>query len=113
VRDIKKAVNENTIDNVVDKWADSKLKYIQKRVARTETSNAYHSYLEEYAYEADHIIGIEVKLSASHPEYDICDELAGFYLFSEHGRDIPIPDHHPNCICGTEYIFEEEIEKAA
>lgn len=113
VRDIKKAVNDNTIDNVVGKWANSKLKYIQTRVARTETSNAYHAYLEEYASGADHIIGIEVKLSASHPAYDICDELAGFYLFSEHGRDIPIPEHHPNCICGTEFIFEGEMEEAA
>jgi hypothetical protein len=113
VRDIKKAVNENTIDNIVNRWAQRKLGYIQKRVARTETSNAYHKYLEEYAFEADHIIGLEVVLSAAHPEYDICDELAGVYLYDDVGRDIPIPEHHPQCICGVEYIFEEEEKKQA
>lgn len=111
VRDMRKAVNDNTIDNVLKKWADSKLKFIQKRVARTETSSAYHAYLEEYAFEADHIIGLHVVLSVSHPRYDECDEFAGIYLFSEWGRDIPRPEHHPNCICGVEYIFEgEEVE---
>lgn len=114
VRDIKNAVNDNTVDNVVNQWAARKLGYIQKRVARTETSKAYHAYLSEYAHEADHIKGIRVMLSPSHPRFDSCDAAVGDYLFSEYAlADIPIPPtsalHHPQCICGIEYIFEDEF----
>jgi hypothetical protein len=110
IRDIAKAVDENTVDNILNKWAEGKLNYIQKRVARTATSDAYHAYIGKYAEEADHIIGISVKLSPSHPEFDICDELAGDYFFDDVGKDgVPLPTHHPNCICFTEYIFSEDF----
>jgi hypothetical protein len=109
LRDIKKAVNDNTIDNVMNDWSRRKLAYIQKRVARTETSRAYHEALREYAIEADHIKGVEVRLSESHPEPDICDELAGVYIFGRHGNNFPMPPHHPQCICHIVYLFYQDF----
>ena len=111
LRDIKKAVNDNTIDNVVDKWAKRKLNYIQKRVARTETSRAYMDNIFGYGIEADHIKGVIVKLSPSHPAADICDELAGTYIFGKYSDEwsIPRPPHHPQCICDMEYLFYEDF----
>jgi hypothetical protein len=113
LRDIKKAVNDNTIDGVVDRWAKRKLHFIQQRVARTETSRVLHEDIREYAVQEEHIRGIEVKLSDSHPEYDICDELKGIYIFEEDGDDFPMPPHHPNCICYAVYLFFDELEEAA
>lgn len=121
IRDMKEAVNANTIDKVVDDWARKKAGYIQKRVARTESSRMVNQYAYEYGKEADHIKGLGVRLSSSHPESDICDSLAGDYLYANYGDgDIPIPPHHPNCICFIEYLFyqdfmnnPEQYEKAA
>jgi hypothetical protein len=40
----------------------------------------------------DFVTGYEVKLSNNHPEYDICDELAGKYP-----KTFVFKGWHPNC----------------
>lgn len=112
LRDIEKATVDN-IDRVVNEWARKKALNAQKVVARTETNNAFHNYNFEYAYQADHIIGVEIYLSGSHPSADVCNENVGTFLFAEHGRDINLPSFHPNCICGFRYIFAEGIIRKA
>ena len=117
IEDIKKA-NIQNIDSVLNKWASSKALNQQKVTARTEINNAYHEYNFEYAKQADHIIGIRVFLSQSHPEDDECDPFAREYLFATDGTDIPLPSYHPNCMCGFEYIIDPalspgELDKAA
>lgn len=108
--DIKKAIDTNTIDNTVNDWARKKAGYIQKRVARTEASTVINKYTEAYGRGADHVKGLGVRLSTSHPEADICDDLAGDYLYANYDEDgIPIPPHHPNCICYTEYLFYQDF----
>jgi hypothetical protein len=117
IRDIQKASTDNVIDNVINRWARRKLEYIQKRVTRTETSRAYIDNMFGYAKDADHIKGVEVRLSESHPEFDICDELKGTYLFKQYGDEwsIPRPPHHPQCICYMVYLFYQDFlnEEAA
>lgn len=117
IEDIKKA-NIQNIDSVLNKWASSKALNQQKVTARTEINNAYHEYNFEYAKQADHIIGIRVILSESHPIPDECDEFARDYFFEQDGHDIPLPSYHPNCLCRFEYIIDPallpgELDKAA
>jgi hypothetical protein len=110
-----RAANTGLLDDIVQKWANRKALYQQQVVARTEGSNAYHQYTLKYGQEADHIIGIRVFLSGSHPDNDICDEFAsinGTDYFFKDGTP-PVPTFHPNCICYTEYIFDEELLKEA
>lgn len=65
-----------------------------RRLARTEINMAYHEANMEMYRSSPVIIGYEVKLSAAHPVYDICDELQGRYpkQFTFHGW-------HPQCLC--------------
>jgi hypothetical protein len=44
------------------------------------------------------VTGVTVELSASHPENDICDELAGVYP-----RGFQFTGWHPMCICFATY----------
>jgi hypothetical protein len=101
------SVNQSNIDKILNDWKDSKIKYHQTVASRTEISNIYNDYMLEYADNADHVIGFSSVLSDSHPEVDICDELAGDYLFDEWAiGDIPKPTHHPQCLCRGELIID-------
>lgn len=64
------------------------------RLARTETNMAYRESDHERWQNMPFVTGIEVKLSNSHPRYDICDELKGKYP-----KDFKFVGWHPQCLC--------------
>lgn len=78
------------------------------RLARTETNIAYRRSDFERWRSLPFVVGVEIKLSDSHPKYDICDVLAGRYpkWFDWSGW-------HPNCICFAIPIMmtDEEFDK--
>ncbi|MDH6308103.1 hypothetical protein M2451_002622 [Dysgonomonas sp. PFB1-18] len=79
-----------------------------QRLTRTETNMAYRTADITRWQQMDFIIGYEVKLSNNHPEYDICDELAGKYK-----KDFVFKGWHPNCRCYIVPILctEDELEQ--
>lgn len=66
------------------------------RLTRTETNMAYRLSDQVRWKQTDFITGYEVRLSASHPEYDICDEMVGNYP-----KNFVFGGWHPNCYCYT------------
>lgn len=75
------------------------------RLARTETNMAYHTADHERWKGIDWIIGFEVKLSAQHPVYDICDEMAGRYP-----KQFKFIGWHPQCLCYAVPILPTQDE---
>jgi hypothetical protein len=64
------------------------------RMARTETNMAYRAADSLRYQQLDFVTGIEIKLSGSHPKYDICDEMVGPYP-----KGFQFLGWHPNCYC--------------
>jgi hypothetical protein len=64
------------------------------RLTRTETNMAYRLSDQARWRKTDFITGYEVKLSASHPEYDICDSMIGQYP-----KNFVFSGWHANCYC--------------
>lgn len=64
------------------------------RLSRTENNIAYRAADHERWKELPFITGIEVKLSKSHPMYDICDQVKGKYP-----KDFKFTGWHPQCLC--------------
>lgn len=64
------------------------------RLVRTEINMAYRRRDNSIRKNLPFIVGIEVKLSASHPREDICDDLQGKYP-----KDFNFIGWHPACIC--------------
>jgi hypothetical protein len=108
LNDTEELTKEN-LEKLVNDWRESKVVYRQTNVARTEINERFHQLHMLFAIAVNGIIGEDVRLSPQHPKVDICDDLAGTYLFEEHGSDIPVPPHHPNCICTMHHIFAEEF----
>ncbi len=65
-----------------------------ERLARTEINMAYEHEDYKRWQQLWFVVGIEVRLSAQHPKYDICDTLVGKYP-----KDFLFPGWHPNCLC--------------
>jgi hypothetical protein len=110
LNDVEK-LNESNVNLIVDRWRKSKTQYYQTRVTRTETSKMYAEYNREYWQElqTDGIVeGVDVLLSHSHPEPDICDELQGRY---DDIKTAPLAPHHPNCICRNAAVISNETRK--
>lgn len=78
------------------------------RLTRSETNTAYRKSDFERWQSLPFVVGVEIKLSDSHPKYDICDNLAGKYpkWFNWTGW-------HPQCICFAVPIMmtDEEFSK--
>lgn len=66
--------------------------YRSLRLARNEISMAYRSAEQARWQQFDFILGYKIKISDSHPRYDICDDLAGDYP-----KDFKFRGWHPNC----------------
>lgn len=66
--------------------------YRSLRLARNEISMAYRSAEQARWQQFDFILGYKIKLSDSHPRYDICDDLTGDYP-----KDFKFRGWHPNC----------------
>jgi hypothetical protein len=64
------------------------------RLTATETNIAYRSADHERWKNLAFVIGIEVKTSNNHPEYDQCDQLKGVYP-----KDFKFTGWHPKCLC--------------
>lgn len=79
--------------------------YRSLRLARNEISMAYRSAEQARWQQFDFILGYKIKLSDSHPRYDICDDLAGDYP-----KDFKFRGWHPNCLCYTVPIVMSEDE---
>lgn len=83
------------------------LDYRALRLARTEMTQSY----AEGTYAAGKIspsyLGIKWLLSDAHPEYDVCDPLAG--KIYKQGNEPAIP--HPNCMCVQVPVQKETVEE--
>lgn len=79
--------------------------YNSIRLARNEISMAYRTAEQLRWQKFDFILGYKIKLSDSHPRYDICDDLAGDYP-----KDFKFRGWHPNCLCYTVPIVMSEEE---
>lgn len=64
------------------------------RLSRTEINTAYRSADHEQYKRIPFVIGIEVRLSASHPRVDVCDYLVGLYP-----PTFKFVGFHPACLC--------------
>ncbi len=75
------------------------------RLAQSEI-NLAHQYADyERRINAPYVTGIEVKLSASHPEYDLCDPNAGHYP-----KEFIFSEWHVKCICYSTSILMSREE---
>jgi hypothetical protein len=70
--------------------------YAANRLARTEINNAFHASAAKRFEESVIVEGIDWKLSSSHPEGDICDDLAAASPYAK--KSIP-QKPHPHCYC--------------
>lgn len=64
------------------------------RLTRTETNMAYRTADYERWQQLDFVVGVNIALSASHPEEDMCDFLAGKYP-----KNFKFKGWHPHCFC--------------
>lgn len=82
------------------------ISYNALRLARNELQHANHAVTTEIAKHSPWVTGRKVTLSSSHPEPDICDELAA-------GGPYPVEDEvlpaHPSCFC----FYTEVLMKPA
>ena len=70
------------------------------RLTITETNMAYnYANCKRWSSEP-YVLGIRIRLSANHPEEDICDELAGDYP-----KDFMWRGWHPRCRCSMSSIL--------
>jgi hypothetical protein len=106
LNEIRKAVEQGMdelIGKAVNRWLYDRQLYYLKRVARTESANAFHLAQIKATEEDPEVIGYQWKLSKTHPKADICD----FYASVEFGlgkgvwpKDrVPRTKPHPHCLC--------------
>jgi hypothetical protein len=78
------------------------------RLTRTENNMSYRTSDHLRWQNMPFVIGIEVRLSGSHPRYDICDQLKGSYP-----KDFKFVGWHPQCLCNAvpKMVSDAEFEK--
>jgi hypothetical protein len=78
------------------------------RLTRTETNISYNMSDYTRRSQLDFVVGIEVKLSGSHPVRDICDDLKG-----EYPKEFIFKGWHSQCLCYTtsKLLSKEEFLK--
>lgn len=79
--------------------------YRSIRLARNEINMAYRTAEQLRWKQFDFILGYKIKLSGSHPRYDICDDLAGDYP-----KEFNFVGWHPSCLCYTVPVVMSENE---
>lgn len=77
------------------------------RLARTEINRSYRQQDYDIRKRLPFVIGIEIKLSDSHPKFDICDDMAGIYP-----KDYLFLNWHPACICYTVPVLATKEQTA-
>lgn len=78
------------------------------RLTRTETNMAYRQADMLRYDQTPFILGYEVRLSAQHPRFDICDLMAG-----EYPSTFNFIGWHPQCLCYTVPILMNNEQFAA
>lgn len=64
------------------------------RLTRTEINMGYRTSDQMRWMQQPFVLGVEIKLSRSHPKYDICDPCAGIYP-----KEFVWSGWHPQCLC--------------
>lgn len=89
-----------------------------RQLARTEINRVHGESTKDRARDVPGANGIKWRLSAQHPEYDICDEHATLDLFELGPGVYPIDQvprfpAHPNCICSlvTQHRDRDEVRQ--
>lgn len=75
------------------------------RLTRTENNLSYRSADFERWKTMPFVKGLEVRTSAQHPVYDICDPLAGSYP-----KDFKFTGWHPQCLCHSVPVLATDDE---
>lgn len=78
------------------------------RLSRSENNMAYRIADHERWKSMPFVTGIDVKLSGSHPRYDICDSLVGAYP-----KDFKFVGWHPQCLCFAvpKFVSDADYDK--
>lgn len=103
IRAAVSAGHAGAIDEALQWWTYDRQLYDLRRIARTEMATAHHRATLAATADDPDIIGYRWRLSASHPEPDICDWYANIELGLGKGvwpRDqAPRQKAHPHCMC--------------
>lgn len=78
------------------------------RLTATENNIAYRTSDYNRWQQLDFVVGIEIRCSNNHPDYDVCDELKGKYP-----KDFKFTGWHPFCRCHAVPILKTAEEMAA
>ena len=78
------------------------------RLTATENNLAYRTSDYNRWQQLDFVVGIEIRCSNNHPDYDVCDELKGKYP-----KDFKFTGWHPFCRCHAVPILKTAEEMAA
>lgn len=120
VNAVARAVNEgrnDLLEAALRWWVYDRHLYNLRRVARTEIATAYHRATIGATRDDDLVIGYRWRLSASHPDPDICDWFAGIELGLGKGvwpKDrAPEGKAHPHCMCGLTPVTRPNREQGA
>lgn len=105
----------------VDRWVLDKAQYQARRIARSESAEAFRDVYRQGHESKPYVKGYQWKLSGSHPEPDICDVLAAQNMHGLGPGGYPtggLPaTPHPHCLCHQTAIvdtrhFERETARA-
>ena len=97
----------------IDKAIKSKTEYIQQRIVRTESTNAYDIAFNRKIADDDLVMGWYWILSPMHPAPDDCDfkaEYDGFGAEGYYPKGFDV-DRHPNCLCEREEATRGTVEQ--
>ncbi|HPB88205.1 MAG TPA: hypothetical protein PLP59_11820 [Thermotogota bacterium] len=92
-------------EKVIERYTNKKMRYNAMRVARTEIQRAWRGSYVEMTKKLPFVKGVKWNLSANHPVYDICDELAtanmglGPGVYPPNGVPYDGQPAHPHCRC--------------
>jgi hypothetical protein len=92
-------------EDAIRKYTQKKMRFNAFRAARTEIQRAWRGSYVKMAKQLNFIKGIKWNLSASHPEYDICDVLAaedvglGPGVYPKDAVPFGGGPAHPQCMC--------------
>jgi hypothetical protein len=103
IKDAVEAGRQDLVDKRLRWWVYDRQLYSLRRVVRTEMATAQHRAVIQAGGAEDGIIGYHWRLSASHPEPDICDYYAGVDFGLGKGvwpaSNVPQSKAHPHCMC--------------
>lgn len=103
------------IERIVDRWILDKAQFQARRIARTETVEAFRAGFRESVAGSPAVVGIRWELSRSHPHGDVCDVYAGQDPFGLGPGGYPkgeVPANpHPFCSCTQSAILDEQRQE--